>query len=356
MTLLLYVDDLLIDGDEDQVQAFLNAINGRFHCKPAEWLSSENPIDHLGMNLMMDENRIYISMASYIDKILDALDAQDIEPQTLPIKEHITDDEEVDYSTANWCRSVMGCTGWLANTARPDVKYTHSRISRHLAKPNKGMYKACEHLLGYLKAHKYLCIYQELNAPSSTASQAEWMFYCDSDFAGNPERNSKRRSQSGYISLQGPACIMYGSKASSCEFSTHDIVVTAHPKLKDAHADTSSGASEIYAAGNCMNDLLHLSYVMDEMGTPLPEPIELCLDNTTAEAFMNDSCERSKLKHIDTRQYWVEELRDQELIVPEHCPTEDNLADFFTKIPPPPTFKKFRDQFMISYAGNAKGN
>ena len=118
---------------------------------------------------------------------------------------------------------------------------------------------------------------------------------------------------------------MYGSKASSCEFSTHDIVVTAHPKLKDAHADTSSGASEIYATGNCVNDLLHLSYVMDEMGTPLPEPIELCLDNTTAEAFMNDSCERSKLKHIDTRQYWVEELRDQELIVPEHCPTEENL-------------------------------
>ena len=143
---------------------------------------------------------------------------------------------------------------------------------------------------------------------------------------------------------------MYGSKASSCEFSTHDIVVTAHPKLKDAHADTSLGASEIYATGNCVNDLLHLSYVMDEMGTPLPEPIELCLDNTTAEAFMNDSCERSKLKHIDTRQYWVEELRDQELIVPEHCPTEDNLADFFTKILPPPTFKKFRDQFMTPYA------
>ena len=45
---------------------------------------------------MMDENRIYISMASYIYKILDALDAQDIESQTLPIKEHITDDEEVD--------------------------------------------------------------------------------------------------------------------------------------------------------------------------------------------------------------------------------------------------------------------
>ena len=124
----------------------------------------------------------------------------------------------------------------------------------------------------------------------------------------------------------------------------------AHPNLGEAHADISSGSAEIYASANATYEFLALSYTCEEAGHKFPKPILLQLDNTAAEAFINRSTAKSKLKHIDTRQYWVEELRDQELIVPEHCPTEDNLADFFMKIPPPQTFKKFRDQFMTPYA------
>ena len=42
-------------------------------------------------------------------------------------------------------------------------------------------------------------------------------------------------------------------------------------------------------------------------------PLEIKVDNTTAIAFSKGNVRRSKLKHIDVRQSWVEWLRDKSL-------------------------------------------
>ena len=55
----LYVDDCLIDGDEDDIKWFLEKINKRFKCKDEEWLSAESPLDYLGMEVTMDTDHIY---------------------------------------------------------------------------------------------------------------------------------------------------------------------------------------------------------------------------------------------------------------------------------------------------------
>ena len=124
---------------------------------------------------------------------------------------------------------------------------------------------------------------------------------------------------------------MWGSKVSSVAF--------AHPDIGEAHADTSSGAAEVYAAANATYEFLHLSYIADEMALEdFPMPIPLQLDNTTAEAFANNSAFKSKLKHIDTRQEWVRTLRNKNIIQALHVDTKENLADLFTKILPPHTF------------------
>ena len=78
-------------------------------------------------------------------------------------------------------------------------------------------------------------------------------------------------------------------------------------------------------------DLLHLSYVVDEMGQTLPLPIELQMDNAAAEAFCTGSVKRTKMKHIDCRQHWVRVLRDKSICIPTHVDTKRNLADIFTK-------------------------
>jgi len=260
-----------------------------------------------------------------------------------PINGPILDDTPISHSQLKWIYKALGCCGWLSNTARPDGKYAHSRLSQHLAKPNQGLLAGVKHLIKYYKGAKHLCLYQPLFGEDTDT----WQFFSDSDFAGNAEVQNKRRSQSGYIAFNGKAPPLWGSKPSSVMFDANEIVVSAHPRIGEAHADISSGASEVYAAGNATIDLLHLSYVMEEMDIGFPTTMKLQVDNTTAEAFMNNTCKKSKLKHIDCRQEWVKMLRNKDIVVPVHVDTEVNIADFFTKILSAPRFKTLRDMFMI---------
>jgi hypothetical protein len=129
-------------------------------------------------------------------------------------------------------------------------------------------------------------------------------------------------------------------------------VAFASPLIGEAHADTSSGASEVYAAGNATLDFMHLSYVMDEANIPFPIPFSLHMDNTTAEAFCNDTVVRSKLKHIDTRQEWVCTLRDRSIVIPKHVDTNDNPSDMYTKILSKDIFVRHRDRILIPVPKN----
>ena len=83
------------------------------------------------------------------------------------------------------------------------------------------------------------------------------------------------------------------------------------------------------------------------MGIPFPKPVELQMDNSTAIAFTNNTCAKSKLKHIDCRQHWVQMLRNKSILEAVHIPSAENLADIFTKILPVRTFKNLRDAFMV---------
>ena len=176
--------------------------------------------------------------------------------------------------------------------------------------------------------------------------QHHWEFYCDSDFAGNTEENPaepvKRRSQNGTLAMLNGTPVYWSSKITSVAFAT--------PLIGEEHADTSSGAAEVYCAGNATQDILHLSYVAEEMNIPFPRPFVLQMDNTAAECFANNTCFKSKLKHIDNRQEWVKILRDRDICTPMHVPTNDNLADILTKILPFATFERLRDRLLYDPA------
>ena len=134
------------------------------------------------------------------------------------------------------------------------------------------------------------------------------------------------------------APVLWGSKVSSVAF--------AHPDIGEAHADISSGAAEVYAAGNATFEFLHLSYTADEMNIDFPKPIIMQVDNNAAIAFSDNSAFKTKLKHIDVRQKWVQTLRDKDIIDTKYVRSEDNLADLFTKILDEHTFTKLRDRIM----------
>ena len=124
---------------EEDIKWFLSKLKGRFKCKEEQWLTKENPLDHLGMVIMMDDTRIYISMEAYITRMLSVLEMENCTTSSIPINGPILDLSPITKEQAKWCYKALGCCLWLSNTARPDGKYAHSRISQHIASPNRGM-------------------------------------------------------------------------------------------------------------------------------------------------------------------------------------------------------------------------
>ena len=64
---------------------------------------------------------------------------------------------------------------------------------------------------------------------------------------------------------------------------------------------------------------------------------------------------RTKLRHIDARQHWLQTLRDKGVCRCEYVPSRSNLADFFTKPLGAADFHRLVDMMMIDYDPAAKG-
>lgn len=344
---LLYTDDNFMDAEEADIEWTCNQLDDRFMCKDVEMLLPGCELDCLGMQLFQTMEYTGYYLEKYIEKTLEILQMSDLK-QTCrtPINKDIdgssaplTGDKLKLYPTA------IGSFGWMANTCRPDIAYAHSRMSQHLANPTESAWEAVVRCCNYLRGAADLCIAAPMNQPDrdldarlNDDSSYGWEFYTDSDFAGNTETQNKRRSQSGYVAMLNGAPVLWGSKVSSVAF--------AHPDINESHADISSGAAEIYAAGNATFEFLHLSYTADEMGIPFPKPILMQVDNKAAIAFSDNSAFKTKLKHIDVRQEWVKTLRNKNIIQTTHVPSKDNLADLFTKILDADTFESLRDRMM----------
>ena len=288
-------------------------------------------------------------MQTYIEnacRILNITGKKHDTPITSPIEPEsplLTPSERKEFLTG------LGMLGWLAQTTRCDVSFTYSRIGQHSANPKQSSMAAVRRAFAYLLGQKNRCIRSPVYGIDRDISDITnlrrsidiWRFYVDTDHAGNSEEQNKRRSQNGVLGTLNGAPNLWGSKASSMAF--------ASGLIGEAHADISSTAVEIFGAGNATFDIMGLSYIVEEMGMVFPYPFTLEMDNEGARIFTENSAQRSKLKHIDCRQEWVKTLRDRNICIPVHIPTEDNLADIFTKILPRQTFVKFRDQLLFEY-------
>jgi len=109
-------------------------------------------------------------------------------------------------------------------------------------------------------------------------------------------------------------------------------VAMAQPEMgTEGNACTSSTEAEIYGASNAVQHIMHVSYVCEELGHQFPKPFTLLMDNGAAEIFCKNTASFTRLKHIDQRQRWVAEIRNSNIMVPQHINTKCNLADMFTK-------------------------
>ncbi len=72
-------------------------------------------------------------------------------------------------------------------------------------------------------------------------------------------------------------------------------------------------------------------------------------DNTSAIGIATDSIKQKRSKAVDMRFYWIRDRVRQAQFIITYIPTQQNLADYFTKNLPFEAHQQFH-QFLVSKA------
>ena len=135
-----------------------------------------------------------------------------------------------------------------------------------------------------------------------------------------------RRSTTGYVILLAGGAISWCSR-------------------KQSVIALSSTEAEYIAAAECCKELLYLKTLLEEILNNEIK-IELNIDNQSAIALIKNRILNKRSKHIDVKFRFVHELVRDEVIKLKYCPTNDQLADIFTKPLNSVKFLKFREQLL----------
>ena len=110
----------------------------------------------------------------------------------------------------------------------------------------------------------------------------------------------------------------------------------------------SSCESEYYSYSTAVKDLEYLRLLLRDLlifPDDAPAPT-MFVDSEPAMAISQGPTHRSRTKHIDFTKALLRDYVQRGRVVPEHCPTDSQIADIWTKQIGPGPFMVFRSRFM----------
>jgi hypothetical protein len=184
--LILYVECMIITGDDPEYIAFVKArLSDQF------LMSDLGPLQYfLGIEISSTPEGFFLSQEEYIQDLLDRASLTDHRTAETPMELNVhlmtTDGEPLEDSTRY--HHIVGSFVYLGVT-RPDISYFVHILSQFVSAPTQIHYSHLLRVLCYLRG----TISHRLFFPCSSSLQLQ--AYCDATWASDP---SYRRSLSAY--------------------------------------------------------------------------------------------------------------------------------------------------------------
>ena len=321
-------DDLTIIAESNEsAQLIKNQLNQHFELVDLgeiKWL--------LGVHITRDlENRtISLGQQSYIDEIIKRFGLEDARPISTPMEPgsdftpgtpHISP-VKLTARERSFYREMIGALLYLSTVTRADVAYCISTLSRYLEDPSKTHLVAVQRSLRNLKQTREKRLILGGKDPQLRA-------YSDADWASQAHRHSI----SGFAIFYGQGVVSWSSK-------------------KQPIVTLSSTEAEYVALTHVVKDLLWHRKLHSELSPfftfSTTNPITLFCDNQGAIILSKDSTFHMRTKHIDTRFHFVREIINNNILSISYCPTDEMIADIFTKALSRFKFTKFRTLLGIA--------
>ncbi|KAL9273201.1 Retrovirus-related Pol polyprotein from transposon TNT 1-94-like protein, partial [Drosera capensis] len=193
LILLLYVDAMLVTGQDAQMIAMLKKeLSKAFDMKD---MGQARQI--LGMQITRDRKakRLWLSQEKYVERVLERFNMKGAKTVSCPLPSHLklskklcpsTEKEKDEMSRVPYS-SAVGSLMYAMVCIRPDIAYAVGVVSRFLSNPGKQHWEAVKWILRYLKGTSKLCLSFGKGEPVLEG-------YTDADMAGDLDH---RKSTSG---------------------------------------------------------------------------------------------------------------------------------------------------------------
>lgn len=298
----IYVDDgLAISTNKTELDNILNCLELQFQIK-----IFKNPKNFVGLEICKDDTGISLKQETYIQNLLKNFNMIDAKPTSIPCNINKETDAQTNMSSQQINFPYRECVGgllYLSTRTRPDIAEAVNKASRKIENPSQTDVIAVKKILRYLagtrdKGIKYLKggNINMLNA------------YCDSDYANDV---TTRRSTTGFVIMFSNGPISWCSK--------RQPIVTL-----------SSTEAEYIAAADCCKETLYLKSLLCEL-LHCKINITLNIDNQSSIQLIKTGSFNKRSKHIDVRYYFIHEHFIKGNIIVNYCPTDQQVADIFTK-------------------------
>jgi hypothetical protein len=319
----VFVDDVLFVGDQEVWNHLKVLIAGK-----VKWQTHENPNSFLGMDLMVGSSGLFISHHSYITRLLEKEGLEDCNPTKTPMDSKLML-PKLDTVTANPV-PYQTTTGSLIHTqtwARPDISLAVHVISKHLLSHGPEHFAAIKKILRYLQFTKDKGIHVKKNGVNTVEA------YFDATWASDPKT---RKSVTGVAIF-------------------HNGVLVAYYAKEQKSVSLSSCEAEIFAISQGLRLLTYVRRLLLELQVITETTKISCFtDSQSAMAVLKSDAALSPQKHIDIRLKHVKELLSSGVYDLMYVPSEDNIADMFTKPLPVDSFTRFANVILRQVPGLPK--
>ncbi|XP_057720187.1 uncharacterized mitochondrial protein AtMg00810-like [Arachis stenosperma] len=272
--LLLYVDDMIITGDDvDGISDLKASLHRTFEMKDLGSLSY-----FLGLEVISTDDDIYLSQAKYASDLLTRAGITDnrTESTLLEFNVRFTPMDGTVLDNPTFYRELVGGLVYLTVT-QPDIAYPVHVLSQFLSAPHTTHYAAVLRILRYIKGTLFHGIY--FSAHSSLTLQT----YSDADWAGDP---TDRRSTTSYCLFLGDALISWGAK-------------------RQTFTARSSTEGEYRALVDTTAEVISVRWLLEDLCAPQLSPTDVFYDNRIAIQIAHNDVFHEHTKHIEIDCHFV---------------------------------------------------
>uniref|UniRef100_A0A2N9GQ59 Uncharacterized protein n=1 Tax=Fagus sylvatica TaxID=28930 RepID=A0A2N9GQ59_FAGSY len=314
--LLLYVDDMIITGDDlsgiQELKAFLSQ---NFEMKDLGHLSY-----FLGLEITSSDDGFYLTQAKYTSDLLSRAGLTDHKILDTPIElnARLTPSSGELLPDPTLYRQLVGSLVYLTVT-RPDISYAVHQVSQFMSAPRSTHYAAVLRILRYLKGTLFHGLHFSAQSPLTLRA------YSDADWAGDP---TDRRSTTGYCFLLGSSLISWRSK-------------------KQSVVARSSTEAEYRALADTTSELLWLRWLLQDLGVSTSSATPIYCDNRSAIQIARNDVFHERTKHIEIDCHLVRHHLLQGSLQLIFVSSHDQLADIFTKSHPTGRFRDLVSKLQL---------